>query len=159
MDSSPSWVSSPSRDENSEEELPSGLPRNTKVTTTGNNRTREDLVGMEGVVTKAGGLGGWHWLELNNGEVVKLQKNALTVLEPPTGKEEGDDIDDSASGSDTNHSTCREVDIGSNPTKEQLSNAAQQHFMAQKVDEKQIIVEFSKEVKRLQLEKNEEKRD
>ena len=77
-----------------------------------------------------------------------------------------------------------QVDIGSNPTKEQLSNAAQQHFMAQvfsfalspsyseglnyssqdclllqKVDEKQIIVEFSKEVKRLQLEKNEEKRD
>lgn len=41
--------------------------------------------------------------------MVKLQKNALTVLEPPTGKEEGDDIDDSASGSDTNHSTCREV--------------------------------------------------
>ncbi|XP_042032621.1 uncharacterized protein LOC121779358 [Salvia splendens] len=97
MESSPSWVSSPSRDE----ELLSGLPRHTKVTITGNNRTRKDLVGLEGVVTKAGGIGGWHWLELNNGEEVKLQRNALTVLEPPTGDEEDNeyDFDDSASGS------------------------------------------------------------
>lgn len=62
MESSASWVSSPSRDENSDEELLPGLPRNTKVTITGNNRTRKDLVGLEGVVTKAGGIGGWHWL-------------------------------------------------------------------------------------------------
>ncbi|XP_042035418.1 uncharacterized protein LOC121781793 isoform X2 [Salvia splendens] len=160
MESSSSWVSSPSLDENSDEELLPGLPRHTKVTITGNSRTRKDLVGMEGVVTKAGGIGGWHWLLLSNGEKVKLQRNALTVSEPPTGNEEDDDIDDSASGSDTNHSTCKEVDIASNPTKEQLIKAAQEHFSSQKVDgdeEEQVITEFSNAAKRFQLEKDEEK--
>jgi len=38
------------------------LPRHTKVLVTGNNRTKSVLVGLQGVVTKAVGLGGWHWL-------------------------------------------------------------------------------------------------
>jgi hypothetical protein len=38
------------------------LPRNTKVIVTGNNRTKSVLVGLQGVVKKAVGLGGWHWL-------------------------------------------------------------------------------------------------
>lgn len=38
------------------------LPRHTKVTVTGNNRTKQSLVGLTGVVKKAVGLGGWHWL-------------------------------------------------------------------------------------------------
>jgi hypothetical protein len=38
------------------------LPRHTKVTVTGNNRTKQSLVGLTGVVRKAVGLGGWHWL-------------------------------------------------------------------------------------------------
>lgn len=47
----------------SEEELTlSVLPRNTKVVVTGNNRTKSVLVGLKGVVKKAVGLGGWHWL-------------------------------------------------------------------------------------------------
>jgi hypothetical protein len=29
---------------------------------TGNNRTKSSLVGLTGVVKKAVGLGGWHWL-------------------------------------------------------------------------------------------------
>lgn len=39
---------------------------------------------------------------LKNGVEVKLQRNALSVLEPPTGNEEDDDydFDDSSSGSD-----------------------------------------------------------
>jgi len=45
----------------SEEEL-SVLPRHTKVVVTGNNRTKSVLVGLQGVVKKAVGLGGWHWL-------------------------------------------------------------------------------------------------
>ncbi|RZS19157.1 hypothetical protein BHM03_00051504 [Ensete ventricosum] len=45
----------------SEEEL-SVLPRHTKVVVTGNNRTKSVLVGLHGVVKKAVGLGGWHWL-------------------------------------------------------------------------------------------------
>lgn len=45
----------------SEEEL-SVLPRHTKVIVTGNNRTKSVLVGLQGVVKKAVGLGGWHWL-------------------------------------------------------------------------------------------------
>nr|XP_027085327.1 uncharacterized protein LOC113707278 isoform X2 [Coffea arabica] len=94
-----SRVLSPFREESGDEEL-SVLPRHTKVIVTGNNRTKSVLVGLQGVVKKAVGLGGWHWLVLKNGDEVKLQRNALSVLEPPTGNEEDDDydFDDSSSG-------------------------------------------------------------
>ncbi|XP_077224425.1 uncharacterized protein LOC143857809 isoform X2 [Tasmannia lanceolata] len=78
--------------ESSEEEL-SVLPRHTKVVVTGNNRTKSVLVGLQGVVKKAVGLGGWHWLVLTNGIEVKLQRNALSVIEGPTGHEEDDDLE------------------------------------------------------------------
>ncbi|KAK1395677.1 putative histone deacetylase complex subunit SAP30/SAP30-like protein [Heracleum sosnowskyi] len=76
----------------SEEEM-SVLPPHTKVVVTGNNRTKSVLVGLHGVVKKAVGLGGWHWLVLTNGIDVKLQRNALSVVEPPTGNEEDDDLE------------------------------------------------------------------
>uniref|UniRef100_A0A0E0M6U7 Histone deacetylase complex subunit SAP30 Sin3 binding domain-containing protein n=1 Tax=Oryza punctata TaxID=4537 RepID=A0A0E0M6U7_ORYPU len=69
------------------------LPRHTKVVVTGNNRTKSVLVGLHGVVKKAVGLGGWHWLVLTNGIEVKLQRNALSVIEPPTGNEDDDKFD------------------------------------------------------------------
>ncbi|GFP99502.1 homeobox-leucine zipper protein hox32 [Phtheirospermum japonicum] len=47
--------------DSSEDEL-SVLPRHTKVVVTGNNRTKPVLVGLQGVVKKFVGLGGWHWL-------------------------------------------------------------------------------------------------
>ncbi|RWW63802.1 hypothetical protein BHE74_00029011 [Ensete ventricosum] len=78
--------------ESSEEEL-SVLPRHTKVVVTGNNRTKSVLVGLQGVVKKAVGLGGWHWLVLTNGIEVKLQRNALSVIEAPTGHEEDDETE------------------------------------------------------------------
>ncbi|GKV29858.1 hypothetical protein SLEP1_g38745 [Rubroshorea leprosula] len=78
--------------DSSEEEL-SVLPRHTKVVVTGNNRTKSVLVGLEGVVKKAVGLGGWHWLVLTNGIEVKLQRNALRIIGAPTGNEEDDDLD------------------------------------------------------------------
>ncbi|KAK6130959.1 hypothetical protein DH2020_035298 [Rehmannia glutinosa] len=78
--------------DSSEEEL-SVLPRHTKVVVTGNNRTKSVLVGLQGVVKKAVGLGGWHWLVLTNGIEVKLQRNALSVIEAPTGNEEDDDLE------------------------------------------------------------------
>ncbi|CAI0476124.1 unnamed protein product [Linum tenue] len=81
---------SPFRDESGDEEL-TVLPRNTKVVVTGNNRTKSVLVGLQGVVKKAVGLGGWHWLVLKNGVEVKLQRNALSVLEHPTGNEVKDE--------------------------------------------------------------------
>ncbi|XVF51455.1 hypothetical protein PTKIN_Ptkin04bG0186700 [Pterospermum kingtungense] len=91
----------PFREESGDEEL-SVLPRHTKVIVTGNNRTKSVLVGLQGVVKKAVGLGGWHWLVLKNGVEVKLQRNALSVLEHPTGNEVDDDhyFDNSSSGSD-----------------------------------------------------------
>ncbi|KAE8766197.1 hypothetical protein D1007_63366 [Hordeum vulgare] len=49
------------RYESGDEEL-TVLPRHTKVVVTGNNRTKSVLVGLQGVVKKAVGLGGWHWL-------------------------------------------------------------------------------------------------
>lgn len=79
-------------DYSSEEEL-SVLPPHTKVVVTGNNRTKSLLVGLHGVVKKAVGLGGWHWLVLTNGIDVKLQRNALSVVQPPTGNEEDDDLE------------------------------------------------------------------
>ncbi|XP_068646117.1 uncharacterized protein [Aristolochia californica] len=89
-----SRVLSPCRDESGDEEL-SVLPRHTKVIVTGNNRTKSVLVGLQGVVKKAVGLGGWHWLVLKNGVEVKLQRNALSVLEAPTGHEEDEDDENS----------------------------------------------------------------
>ncbi|KAK4794947.1 hypothetical protein SAY86_012941 [Trapa natans] len=84
-----------SREESGEDDL-HVLPRHTKVIVTGNNRTKSVLVGLQGVVKKAVGLGGWHWLVLKNGVEVKLQRNALSVLEHPTGnEEEGDHVFDS----------------------------------------------------------------
>ncbi|XP_056173901.1 uncharacterized protein LOC115692272 isoform X2 [Syzygium oleosum] len=95
-----SRILSPFREESGDEEL-SVLPRHTKVIVTGNNRTKSVLVGLQGVVKKAVGLGGWHWLVLKNGVEVKLQRNALSVLEHPTGNEDdGDHIMDSSTDSD-----------------------------------------------------------
>lgn len=84
----PQGLVSPCGGEESGEEELSVLPRHTKVIVTGNNRTKSVLVGLHGVVKKAVGLGGWHWLVLTNGLEVKLQRNALSVLEAPTGQEE-----------------------------------------------------------------------
>ncbi|XP_060188859.1 uncharacterized protein LOC132617798 [Lycium barbarum] len=69
------------------------LPRHTKVVVTGNNRTKSIFVGRQGVVKQAVGLGGWHWLVLTNGIEVKLQRNALSVIEAPTGNEDGGDLE------------------------------------------------------------------
>lgn len=87
--------------EDSGEEGLSVLPRHTKVLVTGNNRTKSVLVGLHGVVTKAVGLGGWHWLVLTNGDEVKLQRNALSVIEAPSGNEEEDDNEDNPFSSET----------------------------------------------------------
>ena len=65
-----------------------------KVLVTGNNRTKRSLVGLKGVVKKAVGLGGWHWLVLSDGSEVRLQRNALQVLEQPTGDEEDSSSDE-----------------------------------------------------------------
>ncbi|KAL1532726.1 histone deacetylase complex subunit [Salvia divinorum] len=113
MESSPSPVLSPFREECRDEELPL-FPRHTKVIVTGNNRTKKDLVGLQGVVKKAVRVGGWHWLVLKNGAEVKLQRNALSVLEPPTGNEEDNeyDFDDSSSGSDMGEESHRRFSDG-----------------------------------------------
>ncbi|GAA0160882.1 chromatin/chromatin-binding, or -regulatory protein [Lithospermum erythrorhizon] len=198
--------------ESSEEEL-SVLPRHTKVVVTGNNRTKSVLVGLQGVVKKAVGLGGWHWLVLTNGIEVKLQRNALSVIEAPTGSEEDDDLDfdhlqwngpdvashdtkrsqrsrhrihkseglshktlsqslssDSLSkGSFYTHRGSTKVDLSKlemaalwrylqhfnlvdaipNPSKEQLIDVVQRHFMSQKLDEMQVIAGFVQAAKRL----------
>ncbi|KAJ3673984.1 hypothetical protein LUZ60_005976 [Juncus effusus] len=214
----------------SEEEL-SVLPVHTKVVVTGNNRTKSVLVGLKGVVKKAVGLGGWHWLMLTNGIEVKLQRNALTVIEGPTGNETDEnnnaflcenlhwnfasDIgsDDTISpkrpqkprskpnrassvhnkslnnqnsfnitshnslssfesqSKDSDNSSSLSIprvdmsklettalwrywhhfnlDSNPNPSKEQLIEAVQSHFMSQQLDELQVITGFVKAAKRL----------
>ncbi|KAL0801865.1 hypothetical protein Bca101_057041 [Brassica carinata] len=181
----------------SEEEL-TVLPRHTKVVVTGNNRTKSVLVGLQGVVKKAVGLGGWHWL---------LQRNALSVIEAPTGNEEDDDDPEvehtqwnpshmtsgdtlkthkakqrgyrsarlsqkticrvlscdphSKSQSITSRANMKVdlskldvpalqryiqhfnlIDTLPNPSKEQLLDIVQRHFMSQEMDELQVIVGF-----------------
>ncbi|XP_073008701.1 uncharacterized protein [Typha latifolia] len=105
-----SQILSPSREESGDEEL-TVLPRHTKVIVTGNNRTKSVLVGLQGVVKKAVGFGGWHWLVLKNGVEVKLQRNALSVLEPPTGNEAEDNVTD-CDNSFCSSSETGEKDIG-----------------------------------------------
>uniref|UniRef100_A0A1D1YX85 Histone deacetylase complex subunit SAP30 n=1 Tax=Anthurium amnicola TaxID=1678845 RepID=A0A1D1YX85_9ARAE len=197
--------------ESSEEEL-SVLPRHTKVVVTGNNRTKSVLVGLEGVVKKAVGLGGWHWLVLTNGIEVKLQRNALSVIEAPSGHEEDDEIEcqnlqwnGTDLASDFTHKTPRArhrshrtvvssnrtlnrsnsgsqskgsiaparlamkvdlsklettalwrywrhfnlADASPNPSKEQLVDVVQRHFMSQQLDELQVIAGFVQAAKRL----------
>ncbi|KAL4458787.1 hypothetical protein ABPG75_013652 [Micractinium tetrahymenae] len=64
------------------------LARGTIVVIRGNARTKASLIGQRAVVRRAVGLGGWHWLQvLPSGEEVKLQRNALEVLERPSGLE------------------------------------------------------------------------
>lgn len=52
------------KEENGEEE-PIVLPAHTKVLVTGNNRTKSIHIGLQGVVKKAVGLGGWYWLVIS----------------------------------------------------------------------------------------------
>ncbi|KAL1564448.1 hypothetical protein AAHA92_06790 [Salvia divinorum] len=196
--------------DSSEEEL-SVLPRHTKVVVTGNNRTKSVLVGLQGVVKKAVGLGGWHWLVLTNGIEVKLQRNALSVLEAPTGNEEDDYLESehehwnssdiafedahkshrlrhrihrssnktlrrsvssesqqkdsvsTAKGSSVDlsklemaalwryalHFNLLQVDTNPNPSKEQLIDVVQRHFVSQQLDELQVIAGFVQAAKRL----------
>ncbi|KAK6130961.1 hypothetical protein DH2020_035297 [Rehmannia glutinosa] len=189
--------------DSSEEEL-SVLPRHTKVVVTGNNRTKSVLVGLQGVVKKAVGLGGWHWLVLTNGIEVKLQRNALSVIEAPTGNEEDDDLEFEQvqwnssdmgelesrhrmhrSFGSSNKTLSRSlscdsqpketakgpvkvdlsklemaalwryllhfnlVDAIPNPSKEQLIDVVQRHFVSQQLDELQVITGFVQAAKRL----------
>ncbi|XP_058105681.1 uncharacterized protein LOC131249128 isoform X1 [Magnolia sinica] len=163
-------------EENVDEDL-AVLPRRTKVVVTGNNRTRSVLVGLHGVVKKAVGLGGWHWLVLTNGDEVKVQRNALSVIEVPTGDEDGDEWEDfSYSGSDlgsrstprrTLTADLRKLETASlwkywrhfkldevnyrnyHPSKEQLLEAVERHFVSQQLDEFQVIADFLHAAKRL----------
>lgn len=53
---------SPSSTSTQEQACLSTLPRHTRVLIVGNQRTKRALLGLEGVVKRATGLGGWHWL-------------------------------------------------------------------------------------------------
>ncbi|XP_042430290.1 uncharacterized protein LOC122016920 [Zingiber officinale] len=198
--------------ENSEEDL-ALLPRHTKVVVTGNNRTKSVLVGLHGVVKKAVGLGGWHWLVLTNGIEVKLQRNALSVVEAPTGHEEDDETECEWNGSEMasgdmkttkphkmrarhhkgssnksfsrshscdshkgsvsssrgtltvdlskletralwrywHHFNLHQVGACRKPSKEQLVDIVQRHFMSQQLDELQVIIGFVHAAKRLKM--------
>jgi hypothetical protein len=73
----------PGCDIDSGEEGLAVLPRHTKVLVTGNNRTKSVLVGLHGVVKKAVGLGGWHWLVtlLNAKAFVYCRRKPMETVE------------------------------------------------------------------------------
>ncbi|XXG67064.1 hypothetical protein AAC387_Pa06g0494 [Persea americana] len=159
-------------EDNGEEDL-AVLPRRTKVLVTGNNRTKSVLVGLQGVVKKAVGLGGWHWLVLTNGTEVKIQRNALSVIEVPNGDEDDDWEDLSSGGSDlgSRNTPQRRLtvnlrkletaalrrygrhfkldELNFHPSKEQLVEAVERHFISQQLDEFQVIAGFVHAAKRL----------
>ncbi|GJD11458.1 hypothetical protein Gasu2_55960 [Galdieria sulphuraria] len=56
------------------------LPRATKVRIAGNNRTRPSLVGQLGYIKSGQSLGGWHEVVLEDGEELRVQRNALEVV-------------------------------------------------------------------------------
>ena len=63
------------------------LPKHTRVRVTGNQRTKSTQNGLEGVVKKSTGLGGWLCVLLSSGETINVQRNGVVVLEAPTGDE------------------------------------------------------------------------
>ncbi len=63
------------------------LPKHTRVQITGNQRTKSTQNGLEGVVKKSTGLGGWLCVLLSSGETINVQRNGVVVLEAPTGDE------------------------------------------------------------------------
>ncbi|CAL5229913.1 g13335 [Coccomyxa viridis] len=71
------------------------LPKHTRVRVTGNQRTKTTQNGLEGVVKKSTGLGGWLCVLLSTGESINVQRNGVVVLEAPTG-DEADFPDDDA---------------------------------------------------------------
>ncbi|CAA6662992.1 unnamed protein product [Spirodela intermedia] len=102
---------------------------------------------------------------LANGIEVKLQRNALSVIEAPTGHEEDNENDYENmlwNGSDKVDLSKLEttalwrylrhfnlVGADPNPSKEQLIDAVQRHFMSQQLDELQVIPGFIQAAKRL----------
>ena len=97
---------------------PPSSPANAQVRVTGNNRTKPGVIGLRGVVRKAVGLGGWHWLRLENGAECRLQRNALAVVARPTGLEldsesEDDELDigygRGAAGTRAGHASAHEL--------------------------------------------------
>ena len=63
------------------------LPKHTRVRVTGNQRTKTTQNGLEGVVKKSTGLGGWLCVLLSCVETMNVQRNGVVVLEAPTGDE------------------------------------------------------------------------
>ena len=63
------------------------LPKHTRVRVVGNQRTKSTQNGLEGVVKKSTGLGGWLCVLLSSGEVINVQRNGVVVLKAPTGDE------------------------------------------------------------------------
>lgn len=79
----PSGTGSEGGEEGPSDESAPLLPRRTKVLVTGNNRTKSSLVGLEGYVKKAVGLGGWHWLVRDRpvGRIVPLDLDVIQIID------------------------------------------------------------------------------
>lgn len=63
------------------------LPRGSRVLVKGNARTKKELIGLECIVRKAVGLGGWHWLV---SEIIlaraRLEEGRILPSSPPRKK-------------------------------------------------------------------------
>ncbi|KAK4771024.1 hypothetical protein SAY87_031556 [Trapa incisa] len=152
--------------DSSEEEL-SVLPGHTKVIVTGNNRTKYVLVGLQGVVKKAMGVGGWHWKD----DAQNSNRSRHWIRRSPSSPNRTVSRSFSCDSHSRSISTRGRsnidlskletaalrrylqhfnlVDSMQNPSKQVLMDIVQRHFMSQQMDELQVIVGFVQAAKRM----------
>lgn len=139
------------------------LPRGSVVRITGNNRTKRELLNREGLVLSAQTLGGWHEVALHDGANVRVQRNALTLLNapspatvamlPPISLEKAatndtrtnsvvadmSRLDDSSL---RNYKRFHRLAVSEDASRTELVGAVKRHFARTKVNENEVIRGF-----------------
>ncbi|CAN8068208.1 unnamed protein product [Agarophyton chilense] len=135
------------------------LPPGTRVRITGNNRTKWDLIGRHGTVLSAQTLGGWHEVSLTDGGIVRVQRNALHVLNLPNRNTPPLPARPSIAKSQANISKLNvaslrryrsvyKLDVAKDCSKDELVGAVKKHFEKSKVDESEVITSFVRQIAR-----------
>ena len=133
------------------------LPRGSVVKITGNNRTKKELLNRKGLVLSAQTLGGWHEVALYDGANVRVQRNALTLLDAPSEATvamlppiTAENTVISVNMSHLNKSSLERyrkiygLPLPDDAPRDELETAVKRHFAKQKVNETEIIRLFIK---------------
>ncbi len=136
------------------------LPRGSVVKITGNNRTKRELLNRQGLVLSAQTLGGWHEVALYDGANVRVQRNALTLLDAPSEATvamlpppPSDVASVSANIAHLNKSSLERyrkhhrLPLPDDAPRDALVIAVKRHFAKAKVNEAEVIRMFLKRLK------------